>query len=135
MLRKKEKVIPIRPHHGMCLAYFEGKGYSSDFTRHMKEMLDIFEKNVQVQLVVSGDEICSACPNDRNGECCDKKLVEAYDRAVLEYCEWEEGTILYFKEFAEKVQKNVIDAGYRDKICGNCQWNDICSRKVSRWKK
>ena len=22
------KIIPLRPHHGMCLAYFKGEGYS-----------------------------------------------------------------------------------------------------------
>ena len=36
--------IPLRPHHGMCLAYFKGEGYSDGFSAHMQEMLDIFEK-------------------------------------------------------------------------------------------
>ena len=27
----------IRPHHGMCLYFFEGKGYSEGFTKHMAE--------------------------------------------------------------------------------------------------
>lgn len=30
----------LRPHHGMCLAYFEGKGYSEGFTAHMQSMLE-----------------------------------------------------------------------------------------------
>ena len=29
------KIIPLRPHHGMCLAYFKGEGYSGGFTAHM----------------------------------------------------------------------------------------------------
>ena len=36
------KIIPLRPHHGMCLAYFKGEGYSNGFTAHMAEMLKIF---------------------------------------------------------------------------------------------
>ena len=28
----EEIVIPLRPHHGMCLAYFKGEGYSNGFT-------------------------------------------------------------------------------------------------------
>lgn len=28
----------IRPHHGMCLYFFEGKGYSEGFTKHMAEV-------------------------------------------------------------------------------------------------
>ncbi len=38
----------LRPHHGMCLAYFEGKGYSEGFSAHMQEMLELFEKDVPV---------------------------------------------------------------------------------------
>lgn len=38
------KNIPLRPHHGMCLAYFKGEGYSDGFSAHMQEMLDIFQK-------------------------------------------------------------------------------------------
>lgn len=32
----KEKPVALRPHHGMCLAYFVGKGYSDGFTIHME---------------------------------------------------------------------------------------------------
>ena len=37
-------------------------------------------------------------------------------------------------EFAQKVQKKVIDTGLREKICGDCEWNEICSEKSSRWE-
>ncbi|MCD7957742.1 MAG: DUF1284 domain-containing protein [Lachnospiraceae bacterium] len=33
--------IPLRPHHGMCLAYFEGKGYSEGFAAHMQKVLEL----------------------------------------------------------------------------------------------
>ena len=56
-------MIRLRPHHGMCLAYFEGKGYSDDFTVNMQNMLDLFEKGTDVELVAAGDEICKVCPN------------------------------------------------------------------------
>ena len=59
----EKKRIPVRPHHGMCLAYFIGKGYSEGFSAHMEKMLHILEQDVSIQLVVSLDEICSACPN------------------------------------------------------------------------
>ncbi|MCD7746473.1 MAG: DUF1284 domain-containing protein [Lachnospiraceae bacterium] len=65
--------IALRAHHGMCLAYFEGKGYSEGFTAHMQNMLDLFleegenGKGPRVRLVTCPDEICTACPN------CEKK--------------------------------------------------------------
>ena len=61
------KNIPLRPHHGMCLAYFKGEGYSDGFSAHMQEMLDIFQKGAKIQLHADTDEICSACPNNEKG--------------------------------------------------------------------
>ena len=40
-----------------------------------------------------------------------------------------------YQEFVENVQKNVIESGKRVEICGNCQWNEICANKQSRWKR
>ena len=62
-------MICLRPHHGMCLAYFEGKGYSDGFTVNMQKMLEFFEKGADIELTVSGDEICKECPNLKEGSC------------------------------------------------------------------
>ena len=132
------KNIPLRPHHGMCLAYFKGEGYSDVFSAHMQEMLDIFQKGAKIQLHADTDEICSACPNNREGQCTDLtffSLVEAYDNAVLELCGLENGQIMEFDDFTDVVQKKILASGKRKEICGNCQWNEICANKQSRWKR
>ena len=128
-------MICLRPHHGMCLAYFEGKGYSDGFTVNMQKMLDFFEKGTDIELIVSGDEICKKCPNLKEGSCVSAGLVESYDRKVLEACGLSEKTQMTFREFVDNVQKNVIESGKREEICGNCQWNEICANKQSRWKR
>lgn len=127
-------MIRLRPHHGMCLAYFEGKGYSNDFTVNMQRMLEIFEKGTDVEMTVAGDEICKACPNLQDGSCLSADLVESYDRRVLKECGLQEKDNLTFREFVDKVQKNILQSGKREEICGNCQWNEICSNKQSRWE-
>ncbi len=30
-----KKIVRLRAHHGMCLAFFEGKGYSRGFTSNV----------------------------------------------------------------------------------------------------
>ena len=127
-------MICLRPHHGMCLAFFKGHGYSSGFSRHMQEMLEIFETDPAIILQVDTDEICSSCPNNQNGICSSSGLVAAYDEAVLETCGMEEDAEMPFLKFAEKVEREIISPGKRREICGNCQWNDICSTQASRWK-
>lgn len=131
---KINAMYPIRPHHGMCLAYFKGSGYSEGFTGHMGEMLRIFETNVPVKLTVSTDEICSACPNNVDGTCKDKELVDTFDREVLTRCELTENTEITFLDFAKTVQQNILKPGRRAEICGNCEWDEICRSQKSRWE-
>ena len=94
----------------------------------------LLEKGADVEMAVFGDEICKACPNLKHGVCLSADLVEHYDRKVLEYCGLKERENLSFRDFVDNVQKNIIETGKRVEICGGCQWNEICSRKESRWK-
>lgn len=131
----EEEPIPLRPHHGMCLAYFKGMGYSDGFSVHMQEILEIFQKGAKIRLHADTDEICSACPNNEKGCCSSFSLVEKYDIAVLELCGLENGQIMDFDAFTSKVQKEILSSGERIEICGKCQWNSICENQRSRWEK
>ena len=131
---KTDEAIPIRPHHVMCLAFFKGEGYSEGFAGHMWEMMELFRKNARVRLVLHGDEICSACPNCHLGDCIYRWQVEKYDRGVMEICHLREGEEKDFLQLAAQVQKEIIETGKREKICGHCQWNDICRSESSKWK-
>ncbi|MBQ8935569.1 MAG: DUF1284 domain-containing protein [Oscillospiraceae bacterium] len=128
-----EKPIPIRPHHGMCLAYYVGHGYSEGFNWHMGRMLERFLRNPAVRLTVARDEICSACPNARGEGCTADEKVQRYDRAVLAACGLEEGTELPFLDFARQVEEHILAVGLREQICGDCQWTELC-RGPGRWK-
>lgn len=132
---KDKNMVRLRPHHGMCLAYFEGKGYSDGFTENMQRMLEFLEKDVQVELTVAGDEICQACPNLKENVCISAELVKMYDNKVLQMCGLKSGDQISFTKFVDCVQKKILGNGKRMEICGGCQWNDICSHKESRWKK
>lgn len=115
----KEEPIPLRPHHGMCLAYFKGMGYSDGFSVHMQEMLEIFQKGAKIRLHADTDEICSACPNNEKGRCSSCSLVEKYDIAVLDLCGLKKEQVMDFDAFTAKVQKEILSSGKRKEICGN----------------
>ena len=131
--KKNAGIYPIRPHHGMCLAFFIGNGYSTGFTAHMQEMLELFTKGADVCLTVKTDEICSACPNNSQGICEAAEKVKRYDNAVLAECGLKEGQKLAFPESTEAVQKKIIETG-ATKIHMIKQWNRICQEQPSRWK-
>ena len=117
----------IRAHHGMCLAFFTGKGYNSEFTKHMAQMKEKLEENPVVRLVAETDDICSACPNNENGICTTAWKVAEYDRQVLARCEISEGEIMRFLDFEKLVCNHILYLDKRKEICGDCQWNELCN--------
>lgn len=127
----------LRPHHGMCLAYFVGEGYSDTFSLHMQHVLDKLQEGAEVVLILEPDEICSACPN-RKGKnnkafCTQEKKVSYYDRAVLSKLGRKENEVILFSAFAKEVERTILAPGHRVEICGNCKWNELCQRVPSRF--
>lgn len=125
--------LTLRPHHGMCLAYFTGHGYSGAFSAHMAATLAALTPERPVRLAAETDEICSACPNNEGGLCSRPERVAGYDRAVLELCGLAEGQVLPFGAFTGLVQEKILAAGLRPGICKGCQWNEVCASHASRW--
>ena len=116
----------IRAHHGMCIAFFQGKGYSNEFTAHMSEMIHKLENNPTICISTQMDVICLKCPNNKQGICETEKKVAEYDRQVLERCGLSDGMIMPYADFKKAVYDNILLPGKREEICGNCQWSEIC---------
>ena len=122
----KEKVLSLRAHHGLCMAYFVGEGYSSGFKKHMAEVLQAVQPETPVRLAAGVDEICSACPHNCGGVC-ESPTVDSHDRAVLQAYGLQKDQQLRFGEFTSLVQEKIIAKGLREEICGDCQWSSICA--------
>lgn len=119
------KPVALRPHHGMCLAYFQGKGYSQGFAAHMGRLKAELAAETPLRLVVT-DVVCAACPNNVDGVCRQAALVEGYDRQVLARCGLAEGQELSYGEFRALVDARILEPGLRREICGGCQWDSLC---------
>ena len=120
-------VYKIRAHHGVCLYFFQGKGYSGEFVENMSRMKAILEKNPEISLMDSPDDICAACPNRLTENCAEK--ASRYDREVLRRCGLSVGERLPYREFSRKVIETILRPGVRAEICGDCQWSSLC-----RWE-
>lgn len=116
----------IRPHHGMCLAYFRGSGYSEEFVQNMTDIKEKLEKNPKIQLVDHADRICGSCPNNRENVCVTAEKVDRYDSAVLAFCGLKSGDELEWKAFEKLVREKILEPGHREAVCGDCEWNTLC---------
>lgn len=119
----------LRAHHGMCICFFEGQGYSNEFTKHMAEIVHKLGENPLVCISDETDIICQKCPNNQSGICETAAKVAEYDRQVLLQCGLATEAVLPFAEFQAKVYEKIIHSGKRETICGDCQWNAICHLK------
>ncbi len=117
----------LRPHHGLCIQFFRGEGYSAEFVANMTEIVAKLGGNPQVHLVSGADDLCRTCPN-RVGErdCKSDEKVLRYDEAVLRLCGLSQGDVLPWKEFAARVEREIFSKNLRTQICGQCQWNHLC---------
>ena len=130
LLKKERAAMPLRPHHGMCFPFYEGKGYSADFTDHMGRVIRALSERPEtpVRLTYSADAVCAHCPNNLGGICKSADKVMRYDAAVLDACAFSDGDALPYADFAAKVKERILDAGLRQSICGDCEWDAICSK-------
>lgn len=116
----------IRAHHGMCIAFFQGKGYSNEFTTHMGGIIQKLENNPTICISMQTDSICCECPNNKQGLCETESKVIEYDRQVLKLCGLSAGMIMHYADFKKAVYENILVPNKREEICGNCQWNELC---------
>ena len=123
--------MELRPHHGMCFQFYEGKGYSEDFTDHMGRIIRQLEKEPEttVKLVVATDVVCANCPNNDGGSCTTLEKVTRYDEEVLKACDLIEGDEIPFSKFTQLVRSEIIEKGLRSSICDDCSWDYICRPK------
>jgi hypothetical protein len=115
----------------MCFQFYEGKGYSEDFTDHMGKIVRSLEEHPEQVVTIQAemDEVCENCPNNEGGVCTTQEKVDRYDREVLRLCGIVDGQQMSYDEFRSVIRSNILKAGHRAEICGDCCWNEICERK------
>ena len=119
----------LRPHHLLCLRFFEGKGYSDGFTENMSRIYGISKTNPLTEIVFCADLICKHCPECRDGICSAYEKTSEYDRKVAEICGIHCGHVLPFDNLSDIIKTKIIAKGRLFEICKDCSWADICLNK------
>ena len=120
-------MIKLRPHHILCIAHYEGSGYSEGFNRKMREIVKRLEAGEAFRFVFGADDLCAACPNLKNGVCNTEEKVRGYDgvtAALLGVAAGREAT----KEIFGTAEDRICQAGKFDLICSDCEWSYICRK-------
>lgn len=121
--------MKLRPHHGLCIYFFEGKGYSPDFVANMKRVIEKLQKNPKLELVCEKDAVCAACPHMKEGICDSFDKVACYDQRVLSLLGISQNRKISFREFEKQIEDKILKAGRLEEVCTDCAWREICHNR------
>ncbi len=124
--------MKLRGHHLICLHFFKGEGYSSDFVANLQGLIDRAEEGEEIEVIDSADDVCRRCPHLRQTICCYQQDYEAQiremDSAAFELLriginaktEW--GTI--------RAMLPRILEDWSQRYCFDCNWKLTCRRSL-----
>ena len=113
----------IRPHHMLCMQFFEGKGYSDGFVASMAAIKEKLEKeDPQVEIVEGTDDVCKNCPHNMGGACENEDSVRQHDKRVYDKVIETVGNSAKWSNITKAIRENIIDSGKMRETCGKCQW-------------
>lgn len=123
-----EERMTLRPHHGLCIRHFTGKGYSPGFVENMARVITQLHDapEQEICLRMREDILCGNCPHNEPGGCTSGQKVRRYDAAVLALCGLEDGVVLTWGEFERLVEERILSAGLLETVCRGCQWLALC---------
>lgn len=127
-MNRTDNILPLRPHHGLCLRFFRGKGYSKDFVAEMTKIHFLLSEcpSQKIALVCRADSVCASCPNRIDSCCNTEQKVSGFDNLVLELCGLSENDIISWEEFSGLILNNIIKSSLLQTVCADCQWFEIC---------
>ena len=133
MQSKEDASIKLRPHHALCAQFFEGKGYSDRFTKHMSSVLASLKSTDTVVMITSGcDCICAGCPNQINGVCTSDEKVKGIDRRAVNKMDLDFGANVRWSKLCGLAVQTIIRPGLLRDVCCGCEWIGLCAGKEKK---
>lgn len=128
--------IYLRPHHGLCIPNFTGKGYDEPFTQRMTSLTAHLAAHPQQRVVLQKreDHLCGSCPHHQGG-CVTQQKVLRMDRGLLDACGLREGLEIAWTDFQAIVDEKVFQTPAFDQICWDCCWYTLCKGLVEARKR
>ncbi len=129
-----ENTIHLRPHHGICLLNFIGKGYSDDFSRNMARMQQLLTEKPDTPLILTkgADDLCARCPH-RDGSDCTSLHPPLFDENVLRLTGLHYGQVLTWRAFSSLTSP--LSLFRLEETCPDCEWLSLCKEIADKRKK
>jgi uncharacterized protein len=130
--------IKFRPHHFMCTLGFRGKGYSADFVRNYKKIVQQLNNDdqTQIEVVEFMDSICAPCPNKIDEIICKSQdKISRLDAAHAAALSLKVGDVFTWSEAKERIKKHMSIEKFHI-ACQGCSWKEygVCQKALEELK-
>lgn len=128
------KLLLLRPHHINCMFFYRGLGYSEDFNKGMKKIINLLKDNpnTKIKLIVKCDILCDNCPNKQSNDMCiTKEKIDKLDFNTLQTYNLNENEEYSFKQILDNIYKG-YDKNKFHEICNYCNWykEGVCNENI-----
>lgn len=122
-------VLRLRPHHLVCIQFFEGRGYSEGFTENLYRIIDMIENDasLRIQVAPGSDDVCKACSHNVDGTCAFERSVVGKDESVIRFLGLPDEVDKPAKELMTLVKESICELTDVQEICGECEWSSVCN--------
>ncbi|MEI3580321.1 MAG: DUF1284 domain-containing protein [Acutalibacteraceae bacterium] len=128
------KMIRLRPHHGLCIQHFTGKGYSPAFVANMTHVIAVLRAmpETRIELTAGVDVLCACRAHNQEGAC--GIFAEAFPLRSSGFAMlWAaNGQRLSWKEFQKHVSQRILERDFLEQVCRGCQWLSLCQETTKR---
>jgi len=125
-------VIRLRGHHLICLHFFSGEGYDSEFVENLRKVLKRAEAGEEIEVSSGADDVCRKCPHLRGERCLYDKNAEdeirEMDWSALKLLGLENRRKVKWVEIREKIPG--ILQGWSKDYCRECDWRTVCEQVI-----
>ena len=122
-------MMTLRGHHLVCLFFFNGEGYTQEYTDNLRAAVKRAEGG-GVEVVSGADIICIKCPHLRENRCCyesnAEEAIEGMDRKALDLLEVASGQSISWSELKAKL--TAIFPEWYKSFCSDCDWLRVCRK-------
>ena len=127
--------MKLRSHHLLCVQKYTGSGYDDAFAANMESLIRQLATcpDTAVTLVEGRDDICAACPHMSGSRCASEEKVNRLDRGVLEACGFSAGETRSWSALARTAREQVLEKNTFEKVCGCCEWFELCRNTRKGW--
>jgi hypothetical protein len=120
--------VKLRGHHLICLHFFHGEGYNSEFVTNLSKVIQRAGAGEDIEIYSGADDVCRKCPNLQGEICFYSKNaddgIREMDRMAIKLLHLKNNSQVRWADLKKKIP-DILSEWVRA-YCKDCDWKWAC---------